>query len=277
MNLGRVYMIISPCGRIYVGSTTRNFKERWEDYISLNCKSQIRLYNSFIKYGVKNHKFYKVWIGNINDMLMVEAKLGRIWNVLDRNLGLNCQLPKESDIYSCISEDTRKKMSISAKNKPPISIETKLKMSNSLKNPSLETRQKMSNSRKGMKHSQETKDKIGRLNKGRKLSEAHKLKLSQRGKGLKTMLGKNHSDKTKKQMSLAKKGIKQSENHRNKINKALKKAIIQMDLEGIFIKEWQSGKEAAEELKISSSHISECCTNKRVKIKQFKFKYKQNE
>lgn len=277
MKIGRVYKIVSPEKRIYIGSTVRECEDRWKDYKTLNCKSQIRLYNSFIKHGVENHIFEQLWEGDINEMFKIEAILGRLYNVLDREKGLNLQLPKESDIYSCISEETREKMSNSAKNKPPVSEETKLKMSQSLKNPSQETRNRLSQSKKNKKLSQETKDKIGRANKGKKLSKEHIEIIRKNQIGKKSMLGKNHSEITKKKMSDAKLNIKQSKEHRKKLDNARKKPIIQMDMEGNFIKEWDSAISIKKELGLSTSSICECCKNKQQYSKNFKFKYKQNE
>lgn len=277
MKKGRVYKIVSPENRIYVGSTIRKSEDRWKDYKTLNCKSQIRLYNSFIKYGVRNHIFKQIWEGPIEEMLKMESILGRLYNVLDREKGLNSQLPKESDKYSCVNEDTRIKMSNSAKNKPPISEETRRKMSESLKNPSLETRTKISNSSKGRTHTQETKDKISKKHKGKKLSKEHIELIRKANKGKQLMLGKKHSNKTKEKISIAKTGIKQSLDHRNKLDNARKKPIIQMDLEGNFIREWDSAIDIEKELKINKSRISECCKEKRIATKFFKFKYKQNE
>lgn len=277
MKIGYVYKIVSPTGRIYIGSTTRLPEERWKDYTTLSCKSQIRLYNSFIKYGVKNHTFSISWKGDINEMLKMEAILGRLYNVLDRKNGLNSQLPKESNNYSCISEETRIKMSNSAKNKPPVSDETRLRMSISLKDPSLETRKKISNALKGHSVSQETRDKIGKANKGRKLSKEHIEIIRKSQFGKKCMLGKKHTEKTKLKMSIAKINIKQSQEHREKLDNARKKSIIQMDLEGNFIKEWDSAISIKKELGLSTSSISRCCKNKQKTTKIFKFKYKTNE
>jgi len=52
------------------------------------------------------------------------------------------------------------------------------------------------------------------------------------------------------------------------------KPIIQYDLEGNFIKEWNSIREASLHLKISSGRISNCCNNKILNIYNFKFKFK---
>lgn len=275
MNIGRVYMIISPSGKVYVGSTIRNFEDRWWYYINLHCKSQRHLYNSFKLYGVENHIFHKAWVGDVKNMLKTEAILGRIWNVLDRSCGLNCQLPKESDIYSCISEDTRIKMSESAKNKPAISKKTRDKMSKSIKDSFTDERRNTISSRlTGHIVSQETRDKIGKANKGNKLSDKHKLLLSNINKGKKYSLGMKHSEKTKKLMSDLKLGIKQSNDHVFKRKESNKKPIIQMDLEGNFIKEWDSGISAAKELNLSSGAICECCKGKSKRVSKFKFKYK---
>lgn len=50
--------------------------------------------------------------------------------------------------------------------------------------------------------------------------------------------------------------------------------IIQLTLDGIFIKEWQSLKEAAKELGLSSPNILKVCTGERKKCGGFKWEYK---
>ena len=49
-------MITSPLNKIYIGQSI-NIENRWKQYKRLGCKKQIKLYNSFIKYGVENHTF----------------------------------------------------------------------------------------------------------------------------------------------------------------------------------------------------------------------------
>lgn len=112
--IGFIYMITSPTGRIYVGST-EDIDYRWYRYKRLDCKGQVKLYNSFKKYGVDNHIFEIIWAGDVNDMLKYECMIGLGFNVLDQRKGLNCKLPKINDIWSCVSEETRLKMSNSAK------------------------------------------------------------------------------------------------------------------------------------------------------------------
>lgn len=68
-NIGNVYMIINPKGKIYVGSTKfKDCTKRWNLYKKLVCKTQTKLYNSFKKYGVNRHIFKVLWTGNIDEL-----------------------------------------------------------------------------------------------------------------------------------------------------------------------------------------------------------------
>ena len=59
--------------------------------------------------------------------------------------------------------------------------------------------------------------------------------------------------------------------HKGKRNKP----ILQYSLSGEFIREWDSGKSASEELNINSGHISECCKGKLKTCGGFIWKYKE--
>ena len=58
-------------------------------------------------------------------------------------------------------------------------------------------------------------------------------------------------------------------------NPAIKIPIIQMNLDGEIIREWESIKEAIETLGYKSNHICECCKNKRKTSNGFRWKYKE--
>tara|TARA_R110000868_G_scaffold111290_1_gene300723 strand:+ start:5218 stop:5709 length:492 start_codon:yes stop_codon:yes gene_type:complete len=160
--IGYVYMITSPSNRIYIGST-KNTEKRWAFYYSLNCKLQIKLYNSLLKYGPENHIFEVVWFGDIEDMLRYECIIGNWYEVLGSKIGLNCKLPKHSDIYSTVSDDTRQKMIVSGK-KRIITDETRDRLLKSIIGivPSKKSRDKCSVSNTGKVRSDESKknDKI---------------------------------------------------------------------------------------------------------------------
>ena len=51
-----IYEIVAPDNHVYIGQSV-NIKRRFADYHKLRCKSQTKLYNSFQKHGIENHKF----------------------------------------------------------------------------------------------------------------------------------------------------------------------------------------------------------------------------
>ena len=52
-----IYKITSPSGRVYIGQSV-NIEKRFLSYSKLlRCKTQIKLFRSFLKYGVINHIF----------------------------------------------------------------------------------------------------------------------------------------------------------------------------------------------------------------------------
>jgi group I intron endonuclease len=125
----------------------------------------------------------------------------------------------------------------------------------------------------GSYDSEETKIKkrechLGRSNhwlKGKSLSQEHCDKISESKKGTTQNRIKTRKDK----------GISKN-NHINAVVKAKSKIISQYTLEGIFIKEWESGKQASIDLKIAQPNINSCCNNKVKSAGGFvwKFKYK---
>lgn len=174
MLIGRVYMIISPSGRIYIGSTKQTFEARWRHYFKLSCKQQIKLYNSLKCHGPENHKFYKLWEGDIKDMFSVEAILGRVYNVLDKEKGLNLSLPKESDLFSGVSTETKEKMSKShtgMKHSP----ETIAKMGKSPYYQTEEFKNKTRLVHTGKIVTDETRDKMSSARKGKYLDIIQKM------------------------------------------------------------------------------------------------------
>jgi len=137
-----IYKITSPSGKIYIGSTF-NIQNRISLYKTLNCKFQRKLYHSLLKYGWNNHIFEILEECTSINRNEKEYFWGVQFNVLGKK-GLNCKLPKADEYFTCISEETRQKMS---------EWQIGRKMSN-------EAKKKMSDKAKGKIVSQETKIKI---------------------------------------------------------------------------------------------------------------------
>lgn len=112
--------------------------------------------------------------------------------------------------------------------------------------------------------------------------------------------GYKMSEYSRKKMSLSKKGSKMHPNtkkalieaNRNrvyntshlrtnevidKISKSLMKPILQYDLNGNFIKEWTSVKEASEFYNVFCSNISSCARGERLKSNNYQWFYKIND
>ena len=123
----------------------------------------------------------------------------------------------------------------------------------------------------------------GEINKGYHIyfTKEHKQKISN------SLIGKTLSEETKNKIRIARakqippmKGKHWSKEMRKKLSLARKdkKAILQCDMNGIPIREWESLMSIEYELKplinINRANISECCKGKRKTHKGFIWKYK---
>jgi len=105
-----IYKITSPTKKIYIGQSI-NVERRLNSYFKMNhCKQQVRLYNSFKKHGVDNHKFEIVEECSVEMLNDRERHYQEIYNTIDN--GLNCLLTKTSDKSGVMSIESRNKMSI---------------------------------------------------------------------------------------------------------------------------------------------------------------------
>lgn len=103
-----IYKITSPSGKVYIGQSV-NIKVRFRNYNNLKCEKQIRLLNSLVKYGVKNHIFEI--IENCNREKLNERE--RYWQEYydcTGKQGLNCSLTGTNNSKQVVSETTRLKM-----------------------------------------------------------------------------------------------------------------------------------------------------------------------
>lgn len=186
-----IYKITSPSGKVYVGQSV-NIERRLKEYKNLKCKKQVKLYNSFVKYGFENHKIEIVCECKIEELNDNERLYQDKYNCL--NKGLNCYLTTSKDKSGVLSE------------------ETKIKISKAVKNPSKETRLRMSKSQKGKIVPLEMRIKISNTSKKRVFSDEHIRKF--------VYIGSNPTAETRLKKSIAATGKKQSEETRRKISEA---------------------------------------------------------
>jgi len=110
-----IYKITNPKDKIYIGQTI-DFERRVYQYKMHNCKEQPKLYNSFKKYGFENHKIELIYECDIDSLTFFERYYQEIYKTtMDNNL--NCFLVTTADKTGRHSEETKIKMSKSAKGK----------------------------------------------------------------------------------------------------------------------------------------------------------------
>lgn len=113
MNKSGIYKIENLKGSIYIGQS-KNVNERIGRYKKLQCcKNQLLLYRSFLKYGIENHKFDILEIGNFTkeELNILEAKYIKQFNSFRKvnSLGMNLTTGGDSLEYD---DSIKEKMSI---------------------------------------------------------------------------------------------------------------------------------------------------------------------
>ena len=86
-----IYKITSPTNKIYIGQSI-NIERRFRTYKSMSkgTKTSVKLYRSFLKYGVINHAFEAICECEINELNDKERYYQELFNCVKN--GLNCIL-----------------------------------------------------------------------------------------------------------------------------------------------------------------------------------------
>lgn len=171
-----IYKIKSPSNRIYIGQSIDIFK-RFARYKSLDCKSQNKLYNSFLKYGFINHNFEILEECSLQLLNNRERYWQDYFNSADRN-NLNCRYTSSSDKSGEMSKESKEKMSKSRTClKRTNNLIQRLKEINTGSKRSEESRLKMSLAQTGKKRSEESRLKQSLSSRGRVVTEESKEKM----------------------------------------------------------------------------------------------------
>ena len=196
-----IYKITSPSNKVYIGQSI-DIERRFRHYKRMVCKDQVKIYNSFLKYGVDSHIFEILELCDTKDLNNRERHYQDLYDSVAN--GLNLLYVKSEHFNGGHSEESKKKISDSLKGRT-FTDEHKYKIG-------------LNNSRRGMSDETKEKHRLGRL--GKKASPETKEKQRQ------SKLGGKRSEETKKKMSeSAKKVIKKpiSEETRVKMSESQKK------------------------------------------------------
>jgi len=117
--------------KVYIGSS-KNVDERWVKHkFTLNNKKHCNghLNRAWNKYGENNFKFSVIEYVELDNLIEREQYYIDYYDACNQNIGYNIAPKAGSNLGWCPSEKTRKRMSESAKKKPPVTEETKKKLS----------------------------------------------------------------------------------------------------------------------------------------------------
>ena len=102
-----IYKITSPNKKIYIGQSW-DIERRWKKYRILNCKSQLKLYASFLKYGVDKHKFEILQLCDKEQLNELEKYYVDLYQTFNNKYGLN--LNDGGGANGKHSEETKRKI-----------------------------------------------------------------------------------------------------------------------------------------------------------------------
>ncbi len=129
MKICGIYKITSPSNKIYIGQSV-NIVVRWGKYMRYACKQQPSLYNSFVKYGVKEHKFEILCQCDKSELNNLEIYYIDLYQSFNTKFGINL---KSGGTMNKFSDETKLKMRNAklGKKRPPITISHRNNLSKS--------------------------------------------------------------------------------------------------------------------------------------------------
>ena len=270
-------------GKIYIGKTCRKPEYRWN--LGKGYIAQPYFWNAIKKYGWENfsHEIIKTDL-SADEATTLEKELICYHDSMNPEKGYNQTAGGEGMLGWKHTAESKRKI-IESNKRRVISDLTKKKQSESHKGIYVGEKNPFYNK----KHSAETKLKISIANKGKThpVSEETRRKISISHMGI----GHPISEETKRKISIANKGHVVSEETRKQISNRLSgknnpmygkisptaKKLVQYDLLGTKIAEYNSATEALKITGISNTSIGECCKGKLNSAGGFVQRYENDE
>jgi hypothetical protein len=273
-----VYKHIFPNNKIYIGITKRKPQYRWNN--GNGYKSCPLMNKAINKYGWKNVK-HEILFTNLTKEQAEEKEIQLIKEYKCNNRKYGYNIENGGNCCGTHSEETKRKIGAKSKgNKYCLG-----------RHISKEHIQKLHEGRikkyketgiygaQGYKHTEEYKKKMSQKLTGIKRNETTKKKLSEIAKkrvGDKNpMYGRKQTEETKRKISESHKGKKLSEERIKYMreNAIGKKKVNQYDLDGNFIKQWDSIKKAGRSLNIFPQNIGKVCRGQQKYAKGYVWRY----
>jgi len=259
-----IYKIVNIVNsKIYVGRAV-NLYSRWTEH--KHCLRYDKHENQYLqrawnKYGEDNFEFEVIELCKENVLCQREHYWATLLNSHNRKYGYNIAETGEIGTVRMKTESIQKR----------------------------QQKRKENAKKRGYWFSDETKKRMIESNKGRKMSEENIQKLIKRN------IGRKASEETRKKQSLAKLnkphtlehailcsktlifGFRNDE-HREKLRRSKFNPVLQFTLDNIFIREFESIKQAEVALGLTTrSNISACCAGRQKTDRGFIWKYKNGK
>lgn len=273
-----IYKHIFPNNKIYIGITKRKPETRWNKGKGYN--SCPLMSKAIKKYGWDNVK-HEILFTGLSKEQAEEQEILLIKKYKCNNGKYGYNIENGGNCCGTHSEETKRKIGAKSKgNKYCLGRHiTKEHIQKLHEGRIKKYKETGSYGYTGYMHTDEYKKKISNAIKGIKRSDETKKKLSEIAKkriGEKNpMYGKKHTKETKLKISVANKGRKLTKEKIKQMreNAIGKKKINQYDLNGNFIKQWNSINEAGRTLNIFPQNISKVCRNQQKYAKGYIWRY----
>lgn len=236
-----VYMHTTPSGKRYIGITAQTVEKRWQKGFGYAYGDNDYFFNAIKKYGWDNIKHEILFTGlTKSEAEEKEIELIAKYNTTSRDCGYN----RETGGYAC----------------PKHTEESKHKMSKVQKeiwanNP--ERREKLAEHRRGCPMSNETKEKLRRANLGKKQSAET---INKRVKKLRGQKKPKNSEWLRAAWAAG---------------WGNRKPVVQIDLDGKIIAEYDSAANAMRVLNLPYAKIADVCKGKAKSTYGLYFRYKE--
>lgn len=269
-----VYKHIFPNNKIYIGITKRKPEIRWNK--GKGYKLCPLMNKAIEKYGWNNVK-HEILFTNLSkeQAEQKEIQLIKEYKCNNRKYGYNIE--NGGNCCGTHSEETKRKIGSKSKGNKyclgrHISKEHICKLHEGRMKKYKETG---TYGYKGYMHTEEYRNKMSKALTGKKRSEETKKKISGSKKGNKNCIGRFMSKETREKIGNANRGRKLSEERIEYMRKNAigKKKINQYDLDGNFIKQWSSIKEAGRALNIFPQNIGKVCRGQQKYAKGYLWRY----
>ena len=237
-----VYKHTSPTGKVYIGITCLNPKQRWGN--GKNYSHNKYFSRAINKYGWDSFK-HDILFCNLSkeSAKQKEIELMSLYDSTNPKKGFNLTKGGESANGYCHTREAKIKIGLASKGR--------------------------ASPMKGKSHSEETKNRISVANKGRpgrrghRLSEEHKIKIGLSNKGIPRPKSREHAIR----LSQCKVGTKHSEETKRKMSLSRLRwcakngdAVLQISLDGNVLNRWDNQAEAIRCLDLRQStfqlHVS---------------------